>query len=178
MLSEVIARKRLNEWWRDRIDHFSVQALASILLSPPPKLWYVCDNLQNTVYLRFKSMQIYGLMRCCMRQNNIWVKSANLNAIKSLWACTNLPCKDVKSYGSALELRMLHAFAELRWITLSFHTDKECDTSVVLLVYGPCMVGVVSGMVTSSSSAMILWANAKVHDPVGEGSCATACSQA
>lgn len=40
----------------------------------------------------------------------------------------------------------------------NIHTDKECDTSVVLLVYGPCMVVVVSGMVTSSPSAMILWA--------------------
>lgn len=72
---------------------------------------------------------------------------------------------------------MLHAFAELTCITLSFHTDKECDTSVVLLVYGPCMVVVVSGMVTSSPSAMILWAlHAKVHDPLREG--ASACSQA
>lgn len=49
----------------------------------------------------------------------------------------------------------LHAFAEMPGITLRLHTGKECDTSVVLLVYGPCMVVVVSGMTTSFPRAMI-----------------------
>lgn len=58
----------------------------------------------------------------------------------------------------ALELRVLRAFAEMTGITLCLHRDKERDTSVVFLVYGPCMVVVVSGVVTSPPSAMIPWA--------------------
>lgn len=48
------------------------------------------------------------------------------------------------------------------------HTDKECDTSVVLLVYSPCMVVAVSSMVTSSPSHDTVGPHAKLYDPVGE----------
>lgn len=60
--------------------------------------------------------------------------------------------------GLTLELHVLHAFAEMTGITLRLHTGMERDTPVALLVYGPCMVVVVSGVTTSSPRATILQA--------------------
>lgn len=71
---------------------------------------------------------------------------------------------------TADELCALIVFGKITGIALLLHTEKECDTSVVLLVYGPCMVVVVKRKVTSSPCHDTMGLHAKLYDPVEETS--------